>query len=192
MRSAGSPGRPDSWSDLDLNEPARPNVEPRARRHHGRRVILRQDRGTVPFEPDGDRFAVEHGDLRPSVIEQDPPTADSRGYLRARRREDDAARHPNHQTNSDEFDPFLPRGIPVPPAVLSAECASEVAANGDVDLVALSAIPQVDARLDHRLAGRVAFLPQCSDGPRPECADRFLDHGPRTVQGADDGPAIFQ
>src|SRR5437899_12999966 len=108
MRSAGSPGRPDSWSDLDLNEPARPNVEPRARRHHGRRVILRQDRGTVPFEPDGDRFAVEHGDLRPSAIEQDRPTADSRAYLRARRGEDDAPGPPNHRASGADVDHSLP------------------------------------------------------------------------------------
>src|SRR3989442_13058645 len=107
-RSAGSRDRPDSWCDLDLNEPPRPNPECRARWHHRRRVILRQDRGTLPFETNGDRLAVEHGDLRPSVIEQDPPTADSRRHRRGRRREDDTARHPNLEAKSDGVVTFRP------------------------------------------------------------------------------------
>src|SRR3989449_2297481 len=151
-RSAGS------RRHLDLDEPARTNAECRSRRHYGRRVVLRDNRGTRLFEPNGDRFAVEHGDLRPSVIEQDPPTGDPRRPNPLRPREGDAARDPNLQTHGDEFDPFFPRGISVPPAVLPPECAREIAANRDVDLVALSLVPKVEARLDHRLEGIVVFL----------------------------------
>src|SRR2546425_1125406 len=104
----------------------------------------------------------------------------------------DGPRQPDGQPNGDELDGFLPCRVSVPPAVLPPKSAGEIGAKRDVDLVALSPVSEVDARVEHGVPGIVVFLAQRLEGTQSEGSNRFCNRGRRPIQRPNDCPAIFQ
>src|SRR5947208_764038 len=81
-------------------------------------MIFRHDRGAAFVEPYRQGFSLEDGHVRPSVIEEHPPTARFRNRTSGRPGKRDKPRKPDRQSNRDELDWRPSRGVSVRPAVL--------------------------------------------------------------------------
>src|SRR5438093_10542292 len=155
-------------------------------------MVFRNDRGAVFMKPYREGVSVENGHVGPSLIEEHPTTAHFRNRTLTRPRKCDGPRQPDREPNRDELDWLLPCRVSVPLPVLPPEGAGEIAAKWDVDLVALPAVSEVDARLEHGAAGIPMFLMQRLSSSGSKGADRVCNGGRRPVQGPNNRPAIFQ